>query len=274
VERVGAWCTSQWGDDWGIGFSMGTLDTGEALVRLVRLPMWTSPLAIWSPVIASISITLLTLVLLAGRTGPRPRPGAVDHSADFSARLTPSQLLRWAMAAVALIGLNVAAAVYGPFPEPGCEQPCPKIFDDPTMAPDMPGDRLIRDQNGRLVKRPADGGAERPATAADYPPPLHEYDARTRVLDTIVYSSDGSVAAYAGNPGLFERLISRPCIIKPPTRSFLEVWWPTIGSASASLLVIGVLWCQARWRRPEPRSKSDARVDLATSRRESDPEDP
>ena len=248
VERSSEWFPSQWDDRWGIGFPMGQLDTGKSLARLVRLPMRTSPVAIWAPVIASVSITLLTLVVL---TGPRRRPGVID-SAHPAERRTPTRLLRRATTAAALIGLNGAAAVHGPFPEPGYEEPCPKLFDDPAAIPDIQGDRLIRNRDGRLMKRPADGGAERPVTAADYPPPLHEYDARTRVNDTIVYNSDGSVVDYAGNPGWLERLISRPRVIKPPTRSLLEVWWPVIGGVSISLVAIGILWRQGRSRYLEP----------------------
>lgn len=249
VERQYQWLPSRWDDSWGIGFSMGKLDTGLTLMRLVRLPMRPSPLAIWSPVIAGLSITLLTILVLAG---PHLQAGATNMPLDHATKRAPRLWPRRAMAAAAVIGLNGAAAFYGPFPEPGYEEPCPLLFEDPSVVPDMDGARLIRGGERRLMIKPADGGSERPATAADYPPPLYQDDARTRVKDTIVYRSDGSVVAYAGNPGLWDRLISRPRVIKPPTRSLLDVWWPVIASVSISFAAIGVLWRQDRCRREPP----------------------
>jgi hypothetical protein len=93
---------------------------------------------------------------------------------------------------------------------------------------------------------PTDGSAPRPATTADYPLPLHQYDAKARVLDTVEYRSDGSVVLYQGNPGLFARLMGRPLVIKPATRSFVEVWGWTIAGAVISAGFVGMLWRQSR----------------------------
>ncbi len=244
-------------ETWDIRFGFGSLATGEELIRVMSLPRRPTLLQIGAPIIASASITLLVFLVLLGRPASRRRRDAPQDSGGLEAQRSPLRLVRWATIAAALISLNVAGAVYGPFPEPGEEQPCPAVFMDPAMVPDEQGGLLFRDRANRVVKRSANGGGERPATAADYPLPLHGYDGYThrggaRVKDTVEYRSDGSVVAYEGNPGLMERLASRPRVIRPPTRSFLAVWWPVIGSLSISLVVIGISWCQAQWQFHDP----------------------
>lgn len=141
------------------------------------------------------------------------------------------------------------------------------------MVPDQRDGLLSRDRANRVVKGLPNGGSERYATAADFPLPLHGYDGYThrggaRVKDTVVYRSDGSVVAYAGNPGFLERQMTRPHVIRPPTRSFLEVWWAVIGSVSISLVIIGILWRMSRWPGSDSTSEDNARVDLAARPRE------
>ena len=270
VERF-AWEPSLWDEENGdIRFGFGGLATGEELIRIMSLPRRPTLLQIGAPIIASASTTLLVFMVLMGRPSSRLRRGALEAAGGLAARRSPLRLVRWATIAAALIGLNVAGAVYGPFPEPGEEQPCPAVFNDPAMVPDEEGGLLFRDRANRVVKRLANGD-ERPATVADYPLPLHGYDGYShrggaRVKDTVVYRSDGSVVAYDGNPGLLERLMTRPRVIQTATRSILEVWWPVIGSVSISLGFIGILWGQARRRCLEPPLESDRYVDRAESR--------
>ena len=71
----------------------------------------------------------------------------------------------------------------------------------------------------------------------------YEYD-RSRVLGTIVYRPDGSIVGYEGRPGEMQ---APPHVIRPPLRSFLEMWWPVVASASITTLVLGILWRQV-WR--------------------------
>ena len=259
VERRAWGPTAFLDENWGdVRFAFGPLATGEQLFRIMSLPRRPTLLQIWSPVLASASVTVLLFMVLPARLVPRHHRGPPSAAGDLAARRSPLRPARWATTAAALIGLNIAGAVYGPFPEPGQEQPCPGIFKEPSIVPDEQGGLLFQDRVRGLVKRPANGEGERLATASDYPLPLHLDDGPTnptqgggaRVKDTIVYKSDGSVVAYDGNPGLIERLVSRPRVIQPPTRSFLEVWWPVIASVSITILVLGILWCRARRNRP------------------------
>lgn len=71
----------------------------EHVVR--RLPPLTL-LQIWSPVIAAAAVTVLVLILASRSPTPRHR------------RSRARFLARWAVIALALVGLNLAAAVYSP----------------------------------------------------------------------------------------------------------------------------------------------------------------
>jgi len=264
VERQ-AWGPIAWDEEnWDIRFWMGKLSTGEMLVRVMWLARRPSTAEVWSPLAASASASLLLLTMLLGRTSAQGRRGSSDVVREPAEQRSPFGLMRCAMVGTALIALNVAAFMYGRFPEPGEEWPCPKVFDDPAAVPDWDGSLCVRDGSYRIIKR-AVGGAERLATARDYPLPRHRFDSRTRVKDSVVYRRDGSVVAYEGNPSLAERLISQPRIIYPSTRSFLAVWRAMIVSVSFSLVTVFAFWRQTRRRCPDPKSQGGARHDSLTA---------
>ena len=258
VERE-AWGPIGVDENWDIRLLMGKLETGETLARVMWLPRRPTDLQVWSPVWASVSASFLVLTVLLGRGGSRLRAGSAGVAGELAARRSPIRLARCAMVAAALVALNAAAVVYGPFPEPGDERPRPNVFDDPAMVPDADGSLSFRDRAYKVMKKMA-WGAERLATADDYPLPRHRFDSRTRVKDSIVYKPDGSVVAYDGNPGFVERLISRPRVIFPPTRSFLKVWWAVIVGFLFSLIVVCTLWRQTRMQFADSRSQGSERL--------------
>jgi hypothetical protein len=270
AERVGWGVGASVSDhEWGtrIRLVLGTLDAGEQLLRFVLLRGRPTSVEIWSPVIASASITLLASIVFLGRSVVGRRPAAPNAVSDLAARRSPFRLARRTMIAAAMIGLNVAGATYGPYPEPGEERPRPAVFWDPAVFPDKQGGFLARSVRGprayRLFHRPAKGGGERPATADDFPLPQHQLDSRNRVLDTIVYQRDGSVVAYDGNAGLADLLFSRPRVIQPPTRSFFEAWWPVVTAGSLTVFFLALFSIQARRDRKERIAADDTRVDCA-----------
>ena len=259
-ERV-AWYPPGWDPRSGdIHFGLGLLDTGELLVRIMRLPGWPSFLETWSPVIASLSASLLILTVVLGGMSVRCPPAGPGRADDRSPRRSLRESRVTATTAVALIGLNIAGALFGRFPEPGQEEPHPKNFSGPTAVPDQDGSLAVEDGAGRIVRISPTGNVRRLATVSDYPLPLHQFDTRTRVKETVEYRSDGSVVAYAGNPGFLQRLVTRPRVLQPSTRSFLEVWWPAIGSMFVSLFLLFGAWRQTRARSLRRRGASSASI--------------
>jgi hypothetical protein len=202
-----------------IHIDLGALESGEQLVRVVR---WSPPpthAGVWSLVVASVSITLLVLLVpllprtaLLGSTltmfGGGPPP-IRSHAWRAARRLT---------ILAALIGLNVAGAVYRPLPGSSKQPPSPVLFFDSDTFLDEEGNFLHNhlDESLEIIRT---NGAPRPPTLDDCRAPLQDGDARGRFRDPSVKTTLGSIVAYAVRPGLMRLALTRPRRIKSWVRS-------------------------------------------------------
>ncbi len=236
IERW-KWQPAAWNDVTGETlFEIGRLGPGVGLRRMMVLPQPLSLLETWSPLIAAVSLSILVIRLRLGRPIgglSSTEPGRADH-----------RWSEWLVIGAALVGLNVAAACFDTFPRPGSEEPFPPKFLDASTVPDEDGSLVVEDSSYHLIRRLPGSTEVRPVAMADYAAPRHQFDARLRIKDTVIYNSDGSVVAYPGKAGFLERLISRPLVLHPATRSFLGVWWPVL--ASASISGVFLLWLRLR----------------------------
>ena len=163
------------------------------------------------------------------------------------------------MMVMALVGLNLVAALYRPAPAP---------FDDLLESPiRSTADLLVKPNGGieiqphgnPLVMKPdgragrlvlkAHGSTDSQSPTGGHGPPAGYENDPSRTLGTVVYKQDGGIVGYTGKPG---EMRSRPHLIRAPMRSFLEMLWPVIASASITVLVLVILWRQARGRRIDP----------------------
>jgi hypothetical protein len=230
-------------------FVLGELEGGERLVRLMRLPQTPTLINIWSPLIASISITLFAIYFAF--LCPRSRyQGVPEFSAAWFA-------IRGMTISTALIGLNLAGACYEPFSDGSEPPPSPQIFAELRTVADSTGNQLSRKADGRLVRTLAEESVKRPARADDYPLPLHRGDGKNVVLDTVVYGPDGGIIVYDGNPSIIERMLTRPRVIHRPARSMMQMWWASTTSAAISVVVLGMVWRQSRRRLVGPACESN-----------------
>jgi len=253
--------------DGNMRFDLGKLRTGERLVGVVRRRRPPTLVQIWSPVIASASITLLVLLVPFGRSASWHRSPLSNVGGHPPTRLARGWFAaRWATIVAALIGLNITGAVYRPLLDPSEQRPASDVYFGGSMFLDEAGNFLFNRRDGTLIFRNADGSLERPATLDDFPLPLHQDDGHSRISDTIVYKSDGSIVDYEGNPGIMERMLTWPRVIQSPTRSLLEMWWRVVASASITLLVLDILWRQARRQRTDRVTEIEERIDHADPR--------
>jgi hypothetical protein len=234
--------------DRNLRLELGRFATGEALVRVVRgARQRPNLMEIWSPLIASASLTLLVVTVATERAAYRHR---VNSSPAGSYPL--SQLhgvftkVRRATIVAALVALNVVAAIHRPLPVPRERGRTPNEFFDLTGFFAKDGSHFFKRPDGGLVIRRADGTRECAASPNDTPLPLDPSDGRSRVLETIFYRSDGSIVAYDGSPGLIAQVFSWPRVIHPPTRSPMEMWWPVAASALITILVLELVRRQER----------------------------
>jgi hypothetical protein len=234
--------------DGKILIDLGKVPTGQRLVGIIRLPEpWPNVIGIWSPVVASASITLV-VILLFGRSPLNVESVSLTASGGGPGRLPRVWFaLRWGAIAIILIGLNWLGALYRPLLDHGEWQ----SLNSPGIQSDFldKAGKKFRYQADELFLMTENDGGERPATLDDYPLPLYQGDGQSRILATIVHKCDGSVVVYKGNPGLMRQILTRPRVIQPPTRTALETWWPVIASASTTLVVLDILLRQLRQRR-------------------------
>jgi hypothetical protein len=243
-------------DDGMVEIGRGHGTPRQEITRIVRAPSTPTTLQLWSPLIASVLLTILVFVV------PLTRPDLERHGAapagDPLSATQPRRLRLvggWLVIVSALVGLNLAAARYRRAPDP---------YDDRLESPLRSTADIFVKPDGGVEPRPVGGSflVVKPdgfhgvksfgGTLKSYADGTfvsydergvrvgYEYD-RSRTLGTIVYRPDGSIVGYGGRPG---EMRAPPHVIRPPLRSFLEMWWPVVASASITLLVLGILWRQ------------------------------
>lgn len=235
-DRLGPLITLPRGPDGAIHLAVARMKTGEALERVIWPVPRPSLLQISSPVIASLSVTLL--VLAAPRTRLAPRDQPAPEAAGPSERPSPTRwgVGLWVTIAAALIGLNLAGAAYQPLPESADEWEKPRLwlsYYADTNNLRKPSYSL---EQGQLTIVWSDGRATR----------LEPGDAEGHILETIVCKPDGAIVYYEGNPGLLRRLFTWPQVMREPSRSMLEMWWPVLAAALVTSFVLRTFW--TRWR--------------------------
>jgi hypothetical protein len=261
-------------------YDNGTIEIGrghdtprQEIKRIVRAPATPTTLQIWSPMIASVLLTVLVLVVPLTRPGLQRR--GAGPAGELQSAVRPRRLRlvgRRLMIVSALVGLNLVAARYRRAPDP---------YDDRLESPLRSTAVIFVKPVGDIEPRPLGG-----ACLVIKPDGFHGYvsfrgrlaatdngtavfgawvavttygtfvsyddergrrvrhrDDRIRVLGTIDYKPDGSIVGYEGKPG---EMRAPPHVIRPPLQSFLEMWWPIMASASITMLVLGILWRQFR----------------------------
>ncbi len=219
------------GPDGAVHMPVASLKTGECLEQVVWLVPAPSFLQKMSPVIASLSITLLALALPWSSAGSRNHfvPTGAGGRAE-SPLLSRRGATRWVIIGVSLFGLNLAGAVFRPLPDSAIEA------SDQSRIPPMAHDVLVRQEGGRFVIHWSNCRETRPEPG----------DVDGHIVETVIFKPNGAVVAYEGSPGLLRRLLTWPRVVREPTRSLLEMWWPALAAAAITFLVLRSLWLQAR----------------------------
>ena len=252
---------------------------GARLTEVWRLPLPPALLQVWSPVIASASITLLVLTVCLRDSGALPE--SVPADVGWRGRSLPPHLwfaARWVMVAIALIGLNLASALYQP------------TFDLYKQDPEHPANgshaALPGTVSGKVhlyvLQFVGDfGTGVQSADTLPEPPPyvdlqLGYHDLFTAIPRVLNLAIDGTTVercamevdgmaqkrlpevlfqdspmgeatidfkpdgSIIGYEGRPGRIMSRPRVLRPPSFSFLEMRWPMIACASTTVLVLAV----------------------------------
>jgi hypothetical protein len=244
-----------------IRIDLGELETGERLVRVERRSPPPTLAEVWSPVVASVSITLLVLLV------PLVPPTAL-HARTltmFGGGPPPIRSHAWLAARrltilAGLIGLNVAGAVYRPLPDARKQPPSPVQFFDSDTFLDEEGNFLHNhlDESLEIIRT---NGAPRPPTLDDCRAPLQDGDARGRFRDTSVKKTLGSIVAYEIRPGLMGLVLTRPRRIKSWVRSFLDEWSLALASALTTVVALLLSWRHTGWHGTEPVAGIVERID-------------
>ena len=204
---------------------------GWRLVSVGRRPLPPTPLRIWSPVLASVSVTLLILLVPCRRA--MRSIGLLRSTRSDRSQLVgrAPRVIRDLAIVLALLALNIAGAASRPLPgRSSIDLDCRRMFGG------VPRTLAIR-IDGTIVQRHPLDGSDQGVWFLPCTDPLDE-QLYTLREGTIEYRPDGRIVAYAGSP---EQKASRPFLIRPPTRTFVEVWWPVLSSGAITLLVMGLL---------------------------------
>jgi hypothetical protein len=191
-----------------------SIDPREA--RLIRRPPRPNLLQILSPIIASVSITLLVVIV------PQFRRQSSQASHEYP--LEKHASLKWdscwlAFMIIALIGLNIAGAVYRRPPHPA--DPWRRDIEDYQV----PLPLVIGPCGTPSYSRVGSNGGR---------PGVHS-DSHQAYVGMIVFRTDGSVIGYEGAE---TRNPSRAHTLQAPTHSLLEMWWPLIGSVTITIVAL------------------------------------
>lgn len=193
-------------------------DDGLRLVLVEIRPLPPGLVAIWAPVIASVSITLLVLFVPWGR--PSGERGPSPPATQASRSPAKVSVARWIVIVVALVGLNLAGAVYRPPPH----RTESWRRGDPLYPYSPRWTTLVYYLDGRVIGYEGEPGATVPA------PRLIR--GRAAVRDV---SRPKGVATHSA-----PRLVGR-------TRSYLEIWFLTFASAAITAAVLAAL-ARCYWR--------------------------
>ena len=186
-------------------------------------------LKVWSPVLGSISLSVLVVFVMLAR-----RPGNRGGVASDSLYSRAKNVLRYFMIAIALVGLNVACLHFPPRMDP---DPLADVI--PNGKIQLGPDGKVTDLRGHRLP-----GFEA-AMARLYPESILPPRDGITIFDirTMVCKEDGSVVGYEGEPG---NTRSRPILLYPPVRSPLTMWAPFLFGLTTTVVVLVVLWRQ--WR--------------------------
>jgi hypothetical protein len=179
-------------------------------------PLETLPQT-WSPVIASASITLLGLALSLAK--PLPLRERAGSRVDQTPTLGPwggRQVASVALIAIALVGLNFAAAVYRPPLDASGPELARRFFDrSGVYLIKADGDFEYLRRNSDLVfTRSREAGLVDPKPGKTSTAGISQ--GRGIKVTTIVVKDDGSVIGYGGRSG---EVTSDPIVLRPPLRS-------------------------------------------------------
>lgn len=211
----------------------GRSRSGDRLERIVWPLMRPGLLQIASPVVASVSITILVLTVFGSGLTPRNRPAPPLDSQPAEGPSPPGRRwVRWTTIAAGLIGLNLAALAYRSLPDVALWRQGP--LGNPYRGVRIANKASFLSQDGRFVLVWSDGRISRPEPG----------DAEGHILETVFHEPDGSIVSYEGSPGRFRRLFTWPWIIQEPSRSMLESWWPVLAATAITILLLRTLWLQ------------------------------
>lgn len=214
--------------------------TGEkSVVRILyrRLPPTT--LQIWSPLLATVAISILAIAVPIGFSARHQRGRLSSHDRAALSRIDPVRgLVRWVVIGAGLIALNFAGAAYRPPPDRFDTEIYKKLIHPDIIVVDagcvwnkIPS-RDILDSSGRVWKRVPEryirvfdlhrdespGRAAGPEVAIPGPG-----TGCSGPIETVLFREDGSIVGYEGFP---LDPASRPRRLRPPGRSLLQRWFP------------------------------------------------
>jgi hypothetical protein len=199
-------------DEDGIGYVYrGDMKRGRRIAAVRREPLPPTLLEIWSPVMFSVSISLLILLVPHGGMAAQRRRTSIGLAQQVPERRSRGLMaFRVAGVVLALIVLDLAGVLSGPRPLRSAVS-----LEYREFFGGMPRILVVGMDGVTIQRRPLD--LSKWAPPASVPP-----DAAFRDVDgydlweaTIEYRRDGSIVAYAGTP---ERKSGKSCFVSPPAK--------------------------------------------------------
>lgn len=262
---------------------------GKPMVRVLyrRLPLTTTQ--IWSPALACASITVLAITVSSRFPAQygQVRPSSRGRGTWLRHRRARS-VIRWMAIVSALIGLTFAGAAYRPPPDHLDEDIARKLSDITDIAIDIEGGTYYVGGGGSgTIRGPmlCRDGARCDITEPD-PNIQRPGKVLSRPIRTIVFKEDGRILGYEVFPPDLDPT-SSPHSFRPPSRRSLQRWFPVpfewapgpmpsrsyvirdqlrsplemrspiLASAATCILVLVLLWREARSQRTVSSSAAD-----------------